>query len=168
MNEHQLIKYSALTAANVIWETLLLYGEPYTFLSLLTDVKFVPQRRQGKQDYICICFSIFSDLTKQSQTDRWLCCLLSHSQTWMNIKATTQKRWNLIMCHVYGFWVTEEKRWYTFRGIIALVNNSGLPVLHSITGRTGSRPFHHTEINKRTVEPEETHIPGKWVLYEED
>ena len=79
----------------------------------------------------------------------------------MNIKATAQKRWNLIICHLYGFCVTEEKRPKTFRGIIALVNNGGLPVLHSITGRTGSGPFHHTEINKRTVEPEETYIPGK-------
>lgn len=72
------------------------------------------------------------------------------------------------MCHLYGFCVTEKKRWNTFRGIIALVNNSGLPVLHSIMGTTGSGPFHQGEINKRVVQPEETHIPGKWVLYEED
>lgn len=79
----------------------------------------------------------------------------------MNIKANAQKRWNLITCHLYGCCVTEEKRWNTFRRIIALVNNGWLPVLHSIMGRMGSGPFHHREINKRTVEPEETRIPGK-------
>lgn len=49
----------------------------------------------------------------------------------------------------------------TFRKIIALVNIGRSPVLHSIMGRTGSRLFHQVEINKRTGEPEETHIPGK-------
>lgn len=79
----------------------------------------------------------------------------------MNTKANAWKRWNLIMCHLYGFCVTEGKRWNTFRRIIALVNNDGLPVLHSIRGRTGPGPFHHREINKKMLEPEETHIPGK-------
>lgn len=49
-----------------------------------------------------------------------------------------------------------------------MVNNGGLPVLHSIMGRTGSREFHQVVINKRTVEPEETHVPGKLVLDDED
>ncbi len=79
--------------------------------------------------FVCLPFVTS---TKQSQTDGWLCCLLPHSLTWMNIKGNAQKRWNLIMCHLYGFCVTEGKRWNTFRRIIALVNNGGLPVLHSI------------------------------------
>lgn len=69
MNEQQLIKYSALAAANVITFLRNAHGEPYTFLALLTDVKFVPQRRQWKQDYIFICMPTFLTLTKKSQTD---------------------------------------------------------------------------------------------------
>lgn len=49
----------------------------------------------------------------------------------------------------------------TFRKVTALVNNSGLPVLHSIMRRMGGGLFHHGQRNKRTGEPEETHIPGK-------
>lgn len=134
-----------------------------TYASWLFCLMLNLSLREAKH-YIFISLSIFSEL----QADRWLCCLLSHSLTWMNIKANVQKRWNLIMCHLYGFCVTEKKRWNTFRRIIALVNNGGLPVLHSIMGRTSSGLFHQGEINKGTAEPEETHIPGKWVLYEED
>lgn len=65
------------------------------------------------------------------------------------------------MYHLYGFCVTEKKRRNTFRRIIALVNIGGLPVLHSIMGRESFRPFHQVDINKKTAEPEETHIPGK-------
>lgn len=117
--------------------------------------------------YIYLSFLTSSE---PQQTEGWLCCLLSHSMRWLNIKASTQtkKKENLIICHLYAFCVAEEKRWNTFRKIIALVNIGGSPVLHSIMWRTGSRPFHQVEINKRTGEPEETHIPGKWVPYEED
>lgn len=146
----------------------LFHREPYTsrLFWLILNLFFWGAKGKGII-YLFVCLSFLTS-TKQSQTDGWLCCLLSHSLTWMNIKANAQKRWNLIMCHLYGFCVTEEKRWNTFRRIIALVNNGRLPVLHSIMERTGSGPFHQGEINKRTVEPEETHIPGKWVLYEED
>lgn len=130
-------------------------------------VKTVLLRSQEKCDNIFVYLS-FVISTKQNQTDRWLCCLRFHSLTLMNTKANAQKRWNLIMCHLYGFCVTEEKRWNTLRRIIALVNNGGLPVLHSIMVRMGSGLFHHRQINKKMVEPEETHIPGKWVLYEGD
>lgn len=113
---------------------------------------------------------VFSDLNQTKKPDRRVIMLFASPFTDMNEyngKHSKKKR-NLIMCHLYGFCVTEEKRWNTFRRIIALVNIGGLPVLHSIMERTGSGPFHQVEINKRTVEPEETHIPGKWVPYEED
>lgn len=122
------------------WAAHLLHGEPYTILALLPQIKFVLLRRQGEEDYIFICLSIFSD-PDQSQTEEWLCCLLSHSHTWMNVKANAPKRWDLIMCHLYGFCVTEEKKWNTFRWIIALVNNGRFPVLHSIMVRMGSACF---------------------------
>lgn len=119
--------------------------------------------------HLFVCLSTLTS-TKQSQTGGVI-MLFASTFTDMNEykgNSSKKKRWNLITCRLCGFCVTEEERWNTFRRIIALVNNGGLPVLHSIMGRTGSGPFHQGEINKRTAEPEETRIQGKWVLYEED
>lgn len=169
MNE-LLIKYRVLIVANVIiseQHTSSTGNPTLSWLFCLMLNLFFWGAMGNSIIHLFVCLSFLTS-NKQIQTDGWLCCLLSHSRIWMNIKANAKKRWDLIMCHLYGFCVTEEKRWNTFRRIIALVNNGGLPVLHSIMGRTGSGPFHQVEINKWTVEPDETHIPGKWVLYEED
>lgn len=136
--------YSALTVANVIMflsSTPPPRGTVYFFwLFCLRSNLFFWEGRGKRIIYLFVCLS-FLTLTKQSQTEEWLCYLLSHSHTWMNVKANAPKRWDLIMCHLYGFCVTEEKKWNTFRWIIALVNNGRFPVLHSIMVRMGSACF---------------------------
>lgn len=65
------------------WAAHLLHGEPYTILALLPQIKFVLLRRQGEEDYIFICLSIFSD-PDQTKPDRRVIMLFAFPFTHMN------------------------------------------------------------------------------------